>query len=655
MTRFTSVRHLAFLLLMASCLLLPSSLVLAQEGNVPALRITKVNVDDYPNVKVLFDGRNLPAELAELPVTLRENGAEISTTSEMVDQGTQTALVLDASGSMLDQGLTGTIRKEEIQIVVRKLVSEGYLDQNDWLSVYAPNQEGEVETIHDWFQNHGEVYNQFYLYEYPGIDVVTPLFNLIYFGLDQFETSTVPSHLSRSIVLFSDGYGGGSNLELNDAVERATKANVVIHTVMLGEGTTETIGNMKRIATLTGGEYVQVTSDDALNVLWEKIVGKRAQRQLTYRSQDPNPNELLLSATLPNGEIIQGAKAFPSISVSEVEVSIINPSPGFEITKEAPAHDTPVQQLEPNKITVQADFRWPDDGQRTITQVEYIVNDDTKILKEEPFDQIEFSIEDLDDGNYTIRVLATDELGMKGEAEPLSFSVTVNRPPPPPAPTPEPATISIPIPGGDPVRIRQESARNIASMIALLLAVMAVIIAMRNPARRKQVTEAFGNVVKQVTQPFFPNRDDMKFKPSKATLIVINGDGKLPPSIDIRGANTKLGRSPDLANIVIDDTRVSRYHSRITEEPDGTFRIWDEGSTSGTYVNSVPVNLKAGQALKNEDLINLGPMQFKFRYVGVQDQKENTEGTRPYVGTPSIQSDVNGIPNQKDMTEPFIQ
>ena len=653
MRRFSHFHYLFFLLFVASLLFLPSSLVLAQEGKNPSLRITKIDAEDYPDVKVYLDGRNLPANLSKLPLTLSENGQEVSiANSAMVAQGTQTAFVLDASGSIQDPGVTGKFRYEEVQSVVDRFIIDGYLENStDWLSAYAPNQKGEVTSIQDWTQDHNAVRNELYLYQYPPVGVVTELFNLIYFAVDKFESSRVPSHLSRSIVLFSDGYAGEGSLRLDDAINRAIKANVVIHTVMLGEETQETSANMKRMATLTGGKYVQITSEDALDPLWDHIIGKREQRQLNYRSQLAEPRELLVSATLPNGERIQAAKAFSSISISGVEVEILEPRGEFIINKEAPAHDTPVQELDPKSINIQVSFNWVDGYPRNLTQVEYMINDYTLIRSEEPFDEFTFPIENLESGGYTIRVVASDELGLKGEAQPFSFDVQVNRPAAAAsaegAPSGQASWIWLQIPGSDPIRIRQDMARNVASMMALLLAVLAVIIAMRNPVRRKQVTEAFSSVLKQVTQPFFPNRDDMKPKPVKALLTVIQGDDKLPPSIEIRGANTKLGRSPDLANIVIDDPRVSRYHCRITEEADGKFCIWDEGSTSGTYLNTNPVDLK-GKALNTGDLINLGPIQFQFRYVGPQNEEESSN----YVSGPK--PDLNGSPNEKEKPTPVI-
>ena len=51
----------------------------------------------------------------------------------------------------------------------------------------------------------------------------------------------------------------------------------------------------------------------------------------------------------------------------------------------------------------------------------------------EPFTSIEFPITDLDAGNYTLRALAIDELGIESRAAPVSFAVNVSLPAPAPA------------------------------------------------------------------------------------------------------------------------------------------------------------------------------------------------------------------------------
>jgi hypothetical protein len=218
----------------------------------------------------------------------------------------------------------------------------------------------------------------------------------------------------------------------------------------------------------------------------------------------------------------------------------------------------------------------------------------------------------------------------------VEFTVNVTRPEPPEEPEP---SITIPILN---ITVPVERVRTAASVGAVLLALLALLLAMRSPKVRKPVTEAVGRVVKEVTQPLGVGRRAGLSQP-KATLIVMQGDGKLHGTIDLRRANTKIGRSPDQANIVLDDPHVSRYHCRITEENDGTFRIWDEGSTSGTYVNDEPVDLKSGRVLQSGDVLGIGECLFEFQYKS--NDKDSTQGSYKR----------NGAGVAKDVTEPAVK
>jgi hypothetical protein len=129
----------------------------------------------------------------------------------------------------------------------------------------------------------------------------------------------------------------------------------------------------------------------------------------------------------------------------------------------------------------------------------------------------------------------------------------------------------------------------------------------------------------------------------KARLIPVNSEPGLSP-VDIYGGNARIGRDAALATIVINDRRVSRYHARISEEGNGVFRLWDEGSTSGTYVNHEQVSM-SGRVLRPGDLVNFGPLQFHFEYfsadttVGATQVGGTTftDATEPFVLTPPTQ------------------
>lgn len=75
--------------------------------------------------------------------------------------------------------------------------------------------------------------------------------------------------------------------------------------------------------------------------------------------------------------------------------------------------------------------------------------------------------------------------------------------------------------------------------------------------------------------------------------------------------NTVLGRDAASADLVLDDTNVSRRHARLDRDQDG-WTITDLGSTNGTRVNQQRVN----QALLSDgDTITVGIINLGFREI----------------------------------------
>jgi pSer/pThr/pTyr-binding forkhead associated (FHA) protein len=82
-----------------------------------------------------------------------------------------------------------------------------------------------------------------------------------------------------------------------------------------------------------------------------------------------------------------------------------------------------------------------------------------------------------------------------------------------------------------------------------------------------------------------------------------------------------IGRIPT-ADIFIDNSGISRQHTRIERSIGGPFIVKDMGSTNGTFLNDIQVN---EAALKSNDVINLG--KFSLRVIinaGTNAQQDNS-------------------------------
>jgi pSer/pThr/pTyr-binding forkhead associated (FHA) protein len=95
-------------------------------------------------------------------------------------------------------------------------------------------------------------------------------------------------------------------------------------------------------------------------------------------------------------------------------------------------------------------------------------------------------------------------------------------------------------------------------------------------------------------------------------LEVVTSVTRMPPAISLSAVEHRIGRSSLQSDIVFEnDITVSRLHASIVLE--GTdYRIYDEGSSSGTWVNNQQVP-EYGHQLQDGDEIRLGDTWLRYR------------------------------------------
>jgi pSer/pThr/pTyr-binding forkhead associated (FHA) protein len=90
-------------------------------------------------------------------------------------------------------------------------------------------------------------------------------------------------------------------------------------------------------------------------------------------------------------------------------------------------------------------------------------------------------------------------------------------------------------------------------------------------------------------------------------LVVRSGGGRAGETFRPQGQRTRIGRSPD-CEIFLDDVTVSRNHAVLLEQ-DGRFRVEDQGSLNGTFVNRSRID---SAELENGDELQIGKYRLTF-------------------------------------------
>lgn len=106
------------------------------------------------------------------------------------------------------------------------------------------------------------------------------------------------------------------------------------------------------------------------------------------------------------------------------------------------------------------------------------------------------------------------------------------------------------------------------------------------------------------TDPF-DTLDDLGLQ--GAALVVRSGGGRSGETFMPKHERTTIGRSPD-CGIFLDDVTVSRKHAVLVDD-NGTWRIEDQGSLNGTFVNRERVETAT---LSDGDELQIGKYRLTF-------------------------------------------
>jgi hypothetical protein len=415
---------------------LPPSIAHAQAVAEPILTITGVNSGQLPLITVTAYGANLGDALAGLPVVLTEDNVEQPILeSRTVDVGVQVGILFDLSKNVLP-------RYNELADAADRFREAQLSAETDWLAAFSVNPDGTLRVVSDWSQDHQGMANLVRMDAPQDAPDTTPLFGLISDALDRFASSATPANLRRTLTVLSDGSDIVSAQQLETIVRKAARLGVTIDTIMIGDArNAASRRNLEQIALETGGAYWDYSSADkitSVEEMWRGLGAQRQQQAYTYRMTKPQPSEVGLVLTYPDGRQLTARYDFPAVDVRPPALNVLSPPADFQLVRTANATDTPLTEIAPSALPIQLEITWPDNHPRDIQRIEYEVGGRTIVQEAAPFGAVDFPVETLDDGSYTVRVVAFDELGLEGKSAPVSFTVQVVRPTPVPTDTPAP-------------------------------------------------------------------------------------------------------------------------------------------------------------------------------------------------------------------------
>lgn len=482
----------------------------------------------------------------------------------------------------------------------------------------------------------------------PGLDI---LFRAVSLAAD---TTSRPG-MGRAVLFISPPLEGELNQPLDNLIAQAKQQNVNIFVWAISSVvafTTAGMQNLIDLAAQTNGQFLLYSGEEQLpnpedyvsplrwiyELEYQSTITSSGQHQVSVQIQTPDltidtPSvtfEILLQPPAPtfvSPPLQIDRKLSASFPAKENDLDIPNtsnaPSQPADLVPDNPEYS-------PYQYTIQVIFDFPDGHIRPITWAGLYVDGVLEYENlSEPFNQFTWQLDQyLTDGTHVLQVQATDSLGLVG----ISLEL--------------PVAIQVENAEDNPWLIIQ---RNLTLLTVLLVTVAGAILALAlllggrlrptslQAARNKDTKARRGHKSDPVTQvvtisehgtgkkgPNWPGllqRSQHPVAPQvHAFLTPIHKDSldygeKAAPSIispiPITVDEISLGSNPNLATLVLEDRSIEGLHARLTRQNDGSFRLSDEGSVAGTWVNYSPVS-KEGTKLIHGDIIHIGRISFRF-------------------------------------------
>lgn len=607
-----------FLLLLGVLALGRVAAVRAQEtSSIGRLQITGSNTDNFPSIQLQvfgLDGTGAPIDFASEPLFVSHGGFPVD---EVVFEGRQpvgtlTVFLIDAAG-----GITEPLTA--IEAAIRQYASPGNMqEQLDYVAVYQNRADGPQQLLAPTPFYNG-VSNLFITSPLVAEAGATSLYDAVIRMVEMTPELQPQPGMATSIVLISDGTDPGtSQAQPGDVASTAAGAGIPVHTVVIddaGLNIGAELGRdyMRDVATGSRGLTTDLSNTEGLAAIWSRIASFRDHALIRYTVPEPASGTFPVEVSLLNNRDTR--------AVADVTVSTSAPSVAINLPRESRAITVPDLD-EPIELGLSAAVSWLDGETRDITAARLLVNN-APAGDIAPGDLAAFTlpISNLIFGDNRLEVEVTDSQGLTSKSAPIVLTVTQGEE----AQLPEELQ-----PAGSGFNVWWV----LIPLLVLALGGLAYLLWRQTQGTRRGTTPAAaGNNRRRrrpappLDQPPPPTMvgslevpDGMGYMGPTVTeqpfvmahLEVINAQTLMPEELTLGDLEVRVGRSPAQSQIAFrDDITVSRFHAVLRLEGNH-YRVYDAGSTSGTYVNGRQVP-EYGLQLNDGDEIQLGAVRLRYR------------------------------------------
>jgi hypothetical protein len=443
--------------------------------------------------------------------------------------------------------------------------------------------------------------------------------------------------MKRAVLFITSPLGGDISFALQDLITRANQHGVRIFVWLVASPEAfdlPDVNLLRELAHQTGGAFFAFSGNEDLPSPEEYLLHLRDVYHVNYNSQVVEDGVHQLQV-----EIDTGDQRITSDSIS-FNLDLQPPDPAFispvaEITRNLPEEDSQALWDEPNldelspkvhSLEVLVDF--PDGRIRPLVFTRLYV--DGGVVAENnkpPFEYFTWDLSGyIQTDTHILRVEVLDNLGMTGTS--IEY----------------PVEVKVDLPDANLVTALARRGPLIIGLVVVLAGAVLVLVlivggrigpnviggAMSFRQNRRRLSDPVTQPVPVIEEPRlgsgatgrrltgwvkglnWPQRR-LATKPY-AYLVRISESEDAPTEVPIPITVDELtfGRDKNLATLVLPDGSVEALHSRLIRLEDGTYRLSDEGSVAGTWINYTPVS-REGAPVEHGDLIHIGRVGFRFK------------------------------------------
>ncbi|HSH03736.1 MAG TPA: FHA domain-containing protein [Anaerolineae bacterium] len=594
-------------------LLIPASSAHAQ-GPTSQLFITGYDTTYLPAVTLQVYGRDAqgqPLTFDQQALSLTHDGNPVTNPqlTGLTPVGTFTIFIIDVPPGVNDQ-------LNAMQQAIETFAAPPNMqEQLDHIAIYRVG-DTQAEPLLETTSFYNSVRNLFAipLSTQTGL---TALYDSVATVLNDIPTLKPQPDMATQIIVMSDGTDAISNQYTgDDLIARANAVGVPVHTVVLRNVNLSPQGQetgnnyLNTLATSTGGLSTTLGPNGDLQPIWDNIALFRQHALITYQLETMTGGSVPVNLTLTDLNL--SATTLVEIPSGAPMITLNIPPENRTLTlPELPTPESPLN------LRFQTSYSWLDNAERQPLRANIFLNGAT--LADIDIDNLNDFTIDIDNlvyGPNQLQLVMIDDAGQQAISDIITLQVVEG----------EETIIPEPLQGD---RFSSGSGGSLLTFCFWGLAFILILLALvmwwfriripwledlwyqtpwgRNnaPRPRSRIPNLSPEPTSLDPTPSLPSDND-------TFLEILAAISALPTHIPLTGSEVRLGRSELNADIIFaQDPTVSRLHATLILDTNG-YRLYDEGSRSGTLVNGIPVPAH-GMTLIDGDEIHIGAVHLRFR------------------------------------------